>query len=219
MGAMAAPRPPGSDSSRVEPAPPRRAYDSTARRRQAAETRRRIVLAATELVHTGPARVWQGVTVRAVAARAGVSERTLYRHFGSERGLRDAVMHHLEEEAGIDLVGMTLEDVAEIAARIFEQLASFPLEPRPPLDPTLREANQRQRRALLAAVAARTEPRWSEKDQTAAAAVFDVLWSSAAYERLVVDWKLDQERAAEAVAWTIGLVADAVRGGHPPARR
>ncbi len=40
-----------------------------------------------------------------------------------------------------------------------------------------------------------------------AAAIFDVLWSVASYERLVVDWQLDHDLAVRALTWVIGLVA------------
>jgi hypothetical protein len=110
---------------------------------------------------------------------------------------------------------MQLDDIADIAARIFEHVSSFPLEPRPPLDPTLAEANQRQRDALLGAIAARTE-RWSEEDREVVAAMFDVLWSVASYERLVADWRIDSERAIRGITWVIELVEEAVRSGRGP---
>ena len=92
--------------------------------------------------------------MRAVAERAGVNERTVYRYFGSEQGLRDAVMHRNEQEAGIELAGMALEDIATVATQIFDHVSQYPREPRPPLDPTLIDANRRQKEALLGAVAA-----------------------------------------------------------------
>ena len=198
-----------------EPVRARRRYDTTLRRQQAAGTRERIVAAGSELLHGSPIRDWRALTVRAVAERAGVNERTVYRHFANERGLRDAVMHRLEEEAGIDLAGLRLEDVADVAARIFEHVSSYPLEPRPPLDPTLTEAGQRQRKALLGAVAARTA-RWPEADRVVAAAMFDVLWSVASYERLVVDWQLDRKQVIRGITWVIRLVEEAVREGRRP---
>jgi AcrR family transcriptional regulator len=198
-----------------EPVQPRRPYNGTLRRERAAETRERIVIAGSELLHRSSVRDWQGLTVRAVAERAGVNERTVYRYFGNERGLRDAVMHRQEEEAGIDLAGMHLNDIADIAARVFDHVSSYPLEPRPPLDPTLAEANQRQRDALIGAIAARTK-QWPAEDQIVAAAMFDVLWSVASYERLVVDWQIDPERAIRGITWVIRLVEEAVRNGRGP---
>jgi AcrR family transcriptional regulator len=193
----------------------RRCYDSRLRLQRAAETRDRIVAAGSELLHGSPIRDWQGLTVRAVAERAGVNERTVYRHFVNERGLRDAVMHRLEEEAGIELAGLRLEDVADAAARIFEHVSSYPLEPRPPLDPTLSEAGLRRRNALLGAVAARSAG-WPEADRVVAAAMFDVLWSVASYERLVVGWQLDRKQAIRGISWVIRLLEEAVRKGRRP---
>src|SRR3954469_14909974 len=79
--------------------PPRRAYDSPVRRQRVAETRERIVAAGAELLHGFPIWNWDALTPGAVAEHAGVTERTVYRYFGSERELRDAVMARMEHEA------------------------------------------------------------------------------------------------------------------------
>jgi AcrR family transcriptional regulator len=193
----------------------RRPYDGTIRRRRAAETRERIIDAASELLHRVSVRDWKKLTVRAVAERAGVNERTVYRYFGSERGLRDALMQRNEQEAGVDLAGMKLEDIGTVAAQILGHVSQYPRDPRPPLEPTLVDAKQRQRDALIGAIAARTA-QWSPEDQKLAAAMFDVLWSVASYERLVVDWQIDHERAVDGTAWVIGLIEEAVRDGQGP---
>jgi AcrR family transcriptional regulator len=201
--------------------PARRTYDSTLRRRRAAETRARIIAAGAELLHGSSVREWHGLTVRAVAEKAGVNERTVYRHFGNEQGLRDAVMHEFEKEAGIDLGGMELEDVADVTARIFAHVSSYPPATRQPLEATLLDAKQRQHDALLSAVAARAGT-WSDDDRTVAAAVLDVLWSVASYERMVVDWQLDPAEATRGIGWVIGLVRQAVAAEHglsPAGRR
>lgn len=208
MSASTKPRPDDG-----EPTGPGRSYDGTLRRQRAGETRQRIIDAGTELLHSATIRDWNRLTVRAAAERAGVNERTVYRHFGNERGLRDAVMHRLEDDAGIVLEGMTLGNIAKVAAQIFEHVSSYPIEPRPLLDPTLIDANHRQRAALMGAVVARTAE-WPSGDQVLAAAMFDVLWSVASYERLVVDWQLDPEQAIRGVSWVIGLVEKAVEEGR-----
>jgi AcrR family transcriptional regulator len=197
------------------PVGPGRPYDGTRRRERAAETRDRILVAASELLHRTSVRDWKKLTVRAVAERAGVNERTVYRYFGSERGLRDAVMQRNEQEAGIDLAGMELERIASVASQIFEHVSQYPREPRPPLDPTLAKAKDRQQAALLAAIDTRAE-HWPDEQRAVAAAVLDVLWSVATYERLVIDWQIDHQRAVEGISWVIGLVEGAVRGGRGP---
>jgi AcrR family transcriptional regulator len=197
------------DPRPAEPDRARRPYDSSLRRQRAAETRARIIAAGSELLRGSSVRDWQDLTIRAVAEKAGVNERTVYRHFANEQGLHDAVMHRLEEEAGIDLRGMQLEDVAEVTARIFEHVSSFPPDAGQPLDPTLMDAKRRQHEALLGAVAARAET-WPETDRAVAAAIFDVLWSVASYERLVVDWEIDRADATRGITWVIGLLRQAI---------
>ncbi|HUE09182.1 MAG TPA: TetR/AcrR family transcriptional regulator [Acidimicrobiales bacterium] len=193
---------------------PRR-YESPVRRRQAVETRERIIEAGCTLLRRSGIRDWRALTIRGVALQAGVNERTVYRYFGNERGLRDAVMHRLEEKAGIELEGMRLEDVTCFAARIFDHVSAYPGRPKPPLDPTLSDAGVRQKAALLAALAERTSE-WTDSDRTSAAALLDVLWNVASYERLVSEWELDHEQAIETVSWAIKLVTEAISDGRRP---
>lgn len=193
----------------------RRRYDSEVRKAQAAQTRERILAAGAELLRSASIRDWDGLTIRAVADRAGVHERTVFRHFANERALRDAVMHRLEEDAGVDLARMNLDEVAAVAARTLRYVSAYPFEPRPALDPTLHEAKRRQHEALLAAVAERVEG-WSDADCTLAAAMLDVLWAVGSYERLVVDWDLDREAAIRGITWVIELVEAAVADDRRP---
>ena len=203
---------------RTQPVETRRRYDSTVRRERAAQTRDRIVTAGAELLRGSSIREWGGVTIRAVAQRAGVNERTVYRHFSQERALRDAVIHRLEQDAGIDLSHMRLEQVADVTTRILQLVSQHPIQPRPPLDPTLAEAGRRQHDALLAAVAGRT-PSWSAADRTVAAASLDLLWAVGSYERLLVDWELTSEEAIAVITWMIGLVEAAIGTGQRPSAR
>ena len=193
---------------------PRR-YESPVRRQQALETRERIIEAGCKLLRRSSIRDWRALTIRGVAEQAGVNERTVYRYFGNERGLRDAVMNRLEQKAGIELEGMQLEDVAGFAARIFDHVSAYPGRPKPPLDPTLSDANVRQKNALLAALAERTSG-WTPSERTSAAALLDVFWNVATYERLVTEWEMDRDQAIETVSWAIGLVEDAIRQGRRP---
>jgi AcrR family transcriptional regulator len=199
-----------------EPSPSRRGYDNRRRNEQSAQTRERIVVAATDLLHASSIRDWRALTIRAVADRAGVSERTVYRHFDSERGLRDAVMHRMEEEAGIDLESLRLGDVAEFTARTLRHVSEYPRPPKPQLDPTLTDANQRLHDALRRAVDAEAAD-WDADDRVLAAGVLDVLWSVASYERLAVDWHLSPDEAIRGLTWAVRLVQDAIADGAPMA--
>lgn len=198
--------------------PPRRRYDSPVRRRQLAETRDRIVSAGVDLLHGFAIWNWRALTVRNVAMRAGVTERTVYRHFSNERALRDAVIARLEQEVGVGLDDLALDDIADHAARILEFVSSFPLESRTPDDPTLLAAGRRQREALLAAVSARASG-WPAADRSIAAAMLDVLWSVGSYERLVIDWGIEPNQAVDGVTWAIRLLVDAISGDRRPRPR
>ncbi len=63
-----------------------------------------------------------------------------------------------------------------------------------PPDAAFAEADRQRRDALLRAVAAE-RPDWSERDRSTLAAALDVLWSVAAYQRLVDQWNLEPDTA------------------------
>jgi AcrR family transcriptional regulator len=198
----------------TEPSVVRRTYDNRRRRESAERTRDRIVSAGADLVRNS-IRDWRGVTIGAVAERAGVNRRTVYRHFANERELRDAVMDHQTAEAGVDIASLRLDRVAEAATCILRYVSQRPMEVRPQLDPTLADASRRQHEALLTAVEEHAAS-WSSGDRTLAAATLDVLWSVASYERFVNEWQLDRDDAIRAVTWVIGLVENAIRNDRRP---
>ncbi len=193
----------------------RRPYDSPVRRAQAAQTRDRIVAAGAELVHSHPRWDWREVTVRAVAQKAGVNERTVYRYFASERDLHEAVIRRLEEEAGKPLTGLDLEGLPDVTARLYSYLASFAMRSQPVPNPTLAEIDQRRRDALRAAVGPATAD-WPEADREMAAAMFDLLWTVNAYDRLISVWGLDADQASRAVAGVVRLLVEAIHEGRIP---
>jgi AcrR family transcriptional regulator len=200
------------------PAPARRRYDNTLRRERAAQTRERIVTSGAELLRESPVRDWRSLTVRSIAQRAGINERTVFRHFASERALRDAVMHRQEQDAGIDLAQLSIDGIGDAAARILRYVAAYPTGPAPDLEPTLADASRRQHQALIRAVEAHAEG-WAPADRTLAAAMLDVLWAVSSYERLVIDWHLDSEEAIRGITWVIGLLQQAILDGSPAPKR
>jgi AcrR family transcriptional regulator len=194
----------------------RRAYHSPARQRQAEQTRERIVAAGSEIVHSLPQWDWGQLTFTAVAERAGVGRRTVFRHFPTEVQLHDAVMQRLEEEAGVDYDAVTLDNVAGVASHVFASLQEFAsLPPKAPLVPTFYSTFHRRRHALVRAIEEQA-PDWPEAQRNAATAVVDLLWDVTTFERLVTSWRLDRAAAAQTIAWTINLVAAAVAAGNFP---
>jgi AcrR family transcriptional regulator len=198
---------------------PRRSYNSPVRRQRAVETRDRIVAAGSDLVHELSSWDWSGLTFRAVAARAGVGERTVYRHFPSERHLHDAVMKRLHEQAGVDYDRVELGTLTALTARIFKSMESFAVGPsvNEPDDPTF-HAVDRQRRSALRRAVDEAQPTWTDRQRETAAAVLDVLWHVPSYERLVSAWGFEERRATSAIRWTMNLVIDAIERDHRPSQ-
>jgi hypothetical protein len=126
-------------------------------------------------------------------------------------------MERLMHGAGVDLAALRLDGVGEAAARILRSVPLDRLRARPQLDPTLADASRRQHDALLVAVE-RADAQWSSADRTLAAAMLDVLWSVASYERLARDWQLDVDESIRAITWVIGLVEAAVGDDRRPPR-
>jgi AcrR family transcriptional regulator len=152
-----------------------------------------------------------------VAARAGVGERTVYRHFPTERHLHDAVMQRLQEEAGITYEDVELDNLAEVTARIFASLQSFAVRTSmaTPDDATFVAVDERRRTALLRAVSA-SAPQWTDAERATVAALLDVLWNLPSYERLVGAWNLPPTEATRAITWLMGQLVKAVEDDDPP---
>jgi AcrR family transcriptional regulator len=186
---------------------PRRRYHSPARREGAAATRERIIEAGARLVRGFTSWDWDELTFRAVAERAGVSERTVYRNFPSERQLHDAIMARLEDEAGISYEDVELDNLADVTARVFASLRRFAIKETvgAPRGPAFAGADARRHEALDRAVAARA-PELPDARRRALAGLLDVLWSPPTYERLIGAWSLDNAEAIGAVKWLIAKV-------------
>ena len=106
---------------------------------------------------------WRDLTFRSVAERAGVGERTVYRHFPTERHLHDAVMERLESEAGVSYEDVDLGNSrgdGPLSGHCNGFRSGIPSTPRDPV----RRRRPARRDALLRAVAA-SAPGWSETEQ------------------------------------------------------
>ncbi len=199
------------------PESPRRRYHSPTRRGQAAATRERIIDAGARLVRGFTTWDWDELTFRAVAERAGVSERTVYRNFPSERQLHDAIMARLEDEAGISYQDVELDTLADVTARVFASLRRFAIKDTisTPRGPAFAGVDARRHEALGRAVAARA-PDLPDAHRRALAGLLDVLWSPPTYERLIGTWSLDNAEAIGAVQWLIAKVIAAVDNNELP---
>ena len=84
----------------AEPVKPKRRYDSTRRREQAAATRRDILGAAQRLFER---QGYAATTMEAIAAEAGVALKTVYVAFETKSGLLRALWNHLLRDGRDDV--------------------------------------------------------------------------------------------------------------------
>ena len=148
---------------------PPRAYSSPIRDAAAAGKRAQVVEAAARLLRDG-ARV-TGFSMEATAKAAGVTRLTVYKQFGSRRGLLEAVFDDVAERGGLTRIAeaMTLEDPRAGLDRLVEIFCGFwagdraimRLNDAMALDPdfevAVAERNER-RRGVVAVLAERIAP-------------------------------------------------------------
>jgi AcrR family transcriptional regulator len=102
-----------------------RSYDNSLRAEQASATRERIVDASIAVLAKGP----DELSVPAVAAEAGVSVPTVYRHFASKKALVDAVYERYADEIGVrwpDDAPRNLDDLVARVPGVFARHARVP---------------------------------------------------------------------------------------------
>ncbi len=103
----------------------RSAEDPTLKDRQLALTRQLILDAAVDLLETGP---FQEVTMRSVAKRANLAERTIFRHFASREDLLDALATEVSARLELPPLPATARDLPAVPRalyRAFETRASL----------------------------------------------------------------------------------------------
>ena len=177
----------------------RGAYHSPLRESQAAATRERIVEACVALMQRGA-----DLTYAAVAAVAGVQERTVYRHFPKkedlEAALWDWIVAHLTHA---DFAARTEE---QLVAAMRASFAGFDADARliqamlhSPQGLGVRRRQQPLRRAMFEACVDSAVPGAPPQVRYRAAAVLQVLYSSASWDLLRSFWDMDATEASDAI--------------------
>jgi AcrR family transcriptional regulator len=92
------------------------------REQQRAVTRNRIITALSELIET---QHLLDVTMAAVAAQAGVSEPTLYRHFPTKKNLFAALGSELFRKTTAGVAPSSLDELIEFLPKLYEQFAAM----------------------------------------------------------------------------------------------
>ncbi|MFA5122766.1 TetR/AcrR family transcriptional regulator [Zavarzinia sp.] len=196
---------------------PTKTYDSPLRRRQQAATRDAILEAVGLLVEEAGL---DAVSYAAVAVRAGVQERTVYRHFATRAELLDAFWRWVNDQAGI--VGFPASE-AELRAMPARAFAGF--DKRPAMMAALayseagrnfRLAVNAERQAAYRAVLAERLKGLGPETAARVCAAIQLLYSVTAWATMRDFWQLDGKAAGETVAWAIDRLLAAVEQGDLP---
>lgn len=164
-----------------------RAYRATLREEQADLTRRRIMEAGRRLLAKG---TYSSVTMREVAAEAGVAYQTVYAVFGNKLRLAQAIIEagwpHVAEALSLadegrrsDNPEVWMKVAAQISRRINEVCADLPRFMRESGDPTLRgryESNERDRYQQLDELRASLERSGRLREGLTAGEAHSILW-------------------------------------------
>ncbi|HUL26431.1 MAG TPA: TetR/AcrR family transcriptional regulator [Streptosporangiaceae bacterium] len=174
-------------------------YHSPLRESQAAATRERIVEACVALMQRGA-----DLTYAAVAAAAEVQERTVYRHFPRKEDLEAAlwgwIVAHLTHA---DFAARTEE---QLVAAMRESFAGFDADApliqamlHSPQGLDVRRRQQPMRRAMFEACVDGAVPGAPPQVRDRAAAVLQVLYSSASWDLLRGFLDMDAAEAADVI--------------------
>jgi len=192
----------------------RTAYRSPLRASQAEQTREKIEQAAGALLEEGGAA--ESITFRAVAAKAGVTEMTVYRHFPTREDLLQGLWRALNARMGPDIgmPGTRKELLAQHAGlfagfdRIAPQIiASLTTPQGREMRSTLNDPRRRAFRAIVQEAC----PDLPARERTRVAAILQLLHSAHAWMSLREQWGFDGQEAAAATRWTIDIILEHLR--------
>ena len=203
---------------------PRRGYDNTLREEQARQTRQRILDSAVEMLAASDS---GNVTLAEVARRAGVSEPTLYRHFGSRERLYEALEAHAQVKLGLPAVPETMEEITSHVRAVFrsfgENDALMHAVTRADLGREIRARGRARRTQQLRSMIAAQARHLDGPEVNRITAVIRVLVSWETYRVMTEELGLSAGDAGAAVTWALEtLLADFVErdaGGADSRRR
>jgi AcrR family transcriptional regulator len=187
-------------------------YRSPLRETQAGQTHDRIRAAAASLLDEQGSP--DAITFKRVAAAAGVTEMTVYRHFPTREDLLRGIWEHLNAQMP-GAVGMPAT-LGGLLAQHDDLYAGFDRNPAPiiasvttPQGREMRAALDPQRRRAFSAIARGIAPHATPRQRERLAAILQLLHSAHAWMSLREQWDMDGPEAAAATRWAIEALAAA----------
>lgn len=195
-----------------------RSYDSPLRERQARETRTSILDALTSLLAD---RAVDEVTTKQLARAAGVSERTVYRHFPDRIALVEGLTERFAEATEpMPAVPERLEDLSRLVVELYRALEEHPVEAQAEAllnaDPRRYSAATRRHTQQFRALAEAGFPELDVARRQSIAAVVRVLASPQAWLRIRAEFGVGGVESGPVVAWAIDALLHEVERGNPP---
>ncbi|MFN3326028.1 MAG: TetR family transcriptional regulator [Bryobacteraceae bacterium] len=188
-----------------------RAYTSPLRKRQMDATREAIVSTAFAMVESEPGGL---LTHEAVAAKAEVAVRTVYRHFPSRAELIGAIWERLKERTGTEFPE-TEAELLELAPRLYRSFDAHEALVRAFLSSgaggEVRDRGSGEGRPALERTLAQAARHLDPERRAEVVAVFLALYSAPAWQMMRDRGGISGEQAARAVEWAMRALLDALR--------
>lgn len=204
--------------------PAKRTYESPLRETQAAQTREQILDALVTLLETMSA---DEISTRELAAAAGVSLRTVYRHFPDREALLNGVSDRVEAALGppgYEVRLKTADDLGPMTEEFYRQNETIaPLVRAEVLfknDPAHQPQTFHHRTELTRQLVASTFPELTEREGHNLAALLRILAGGRNWLMLRDAFGIDGPESGPLAAWALrALLAEVRRGNPPPARQ
>jgi len=187
----------------------KRSYDNRLRAQQAEQTRQRVLESVVELLaERGEA----SFTLAELAQRAGVSEPTLYRHFGGRDGLYEAVDAYVQSHLHLPPYPERFEELPQQARQLYARFAEhqklLTAASLGKIGKELRARGKARRYEAARGMVRAGATHLDERDAHAIAAVMRQLISMDSYVRLTEELGLDAEQAGDAVEWALSAFVE-----------
>lgn len=187
-----------------------RAYNNSLRQRQAEQTRTTILEAVRDLLIESP----RLLSIPEIAAKSGVSEPTIYRHFANRELLFEAASELLSSQLGAPPRAKTLDDLpvnAIAVARYFARNAAWLRAAMN--EPALRPVRMAGRSKRMERLRSMLEPQLlhlSPEDREVAFAAFGAIARMETWDCLSREFGLSVDSAGRAMSWVIRSLIDSL---------
>ena len=193
-------------------APNGRSYNSPLRERQSEQTREAIVEALTaELADGG----LHELNIPAIAQRAGVSVRTVYRYFPTRDALLDEVDRWMDENIVPGAPPASADEMPAMAERAFKEFdgneTAMLAQWATALGRDVRARGRRRRISAYADALAEATSGLSRTDARAAHAVISHLLSSLTWKTMREEFGMKGSESGKAVAWALTTLINDVK--------